>query len=140
MDRAVGEAIFQCVVPTGVLGVAAAGHQAVIADERKGVTAAGWVVDEHCIGAESALTTEGQRAVTLGRYADIELVVEGLACARAVAGERIAFPGQAGVLGIGGRQVGELAGLRIEAGRGGEHAEPAGHQLFPTPKADGRLR
>src|SRR5579863_2145659 len=33
MDRAIGQAILHGVVPTGVLGVAAAGHQAVIADK-----------------------------------------------------------------------------------------------------------
>jgi hypothetical protein len=62
MDRTIGEAIFEGLVPTGVLGVAAAGHRAVIADVRKGVGAAGRIVSEHRIGAESALTTEGQRA------------------------------------------------------------------------------
>src|SRR4029077_3447824 len=36
MDRTIGHAIFHGVIPTGVLGVAAAGHQAVIADEREG--------------------------------------------------------------------------------------------------------
>ena len=102
MDRTKGEAIFDGVVPAGVLGVAAAGHRAVIPDVRKGVGAVGRIVSEHRIGAESALTTEGQRAEMLGRYAAIEFVIEGLARARAVAGDRIAAPGQAVVLGVGG--------------------------------------
>ena len=84
MDRAIGEAILQGVVPTGVLGVAAAGHRAVIPDVRKGIGAAGRIVSEHRIGTESALTTEGQRAEMRGRYAAVEFVVEGLARARAV--------------------------------------------------------
>ena len=73
MDRAIGEAIFQGVVPTGVLGVAAAGHRAVIPDVRKGIGAAGRIVKEHRIGAESALTTEGQRAEMRGRYTAIDI-------------------------------------------------------------------
>src|ERR1700676_4209201 len=60
MDGAIGEAILQGVVPTAVLGVAAAGHRAVIADVGKGIGAAGRIVKEHRIGAESALTAEGQ--------------------------------------------------------------------------------
>ena len=140
MDRAIGDAIFQRIVPTGVLGVAAAGHQAVIADERKGIGAAGRIVGEHRIGAESALTTEGQRAEVPRRYTAIEFVVEDLAGARAVAGERIAAPGEAGVAGVGGRHVGELAGLRIDAGRGVEHNGPAGQKLFLALEAQTRLR
>ncbi len=58
MNRAIGDAIFERVVPPRVLGVAAAGHQAVIADERKGVGAAGRIVGEHRVGAARALTTE----------------------------------------------------------------------------------
>src|SRR5580658_6843285 len=99
MHRAVGDAIFDGVVQTGVLGVAAAGHQAVIADERKGIGPAGRIVSEHRIGTESALTTEGQRAEIRGRYATIEFVVENLARTRAVAGERIAASGEASVAG-----------------------------------------
>src|SRR5271169_1700854 len=82
MDRAIGEAILQGVVPTGVLGVAAPGHRAVIPDVGKGIAAAGRIVKEHHIGAESALTTEGQRAEMRGRYTGIEFVIEGLARAR----------------------------------------------------------
>src|SRR5271169_1382651 len=41
MDGAIGEAILQGVVPTGVLGVAAAGYRPVISDVRKGIGAAG---------------------------------------------------------------------------------------------------
>ena len=62
MHRAIGDAIFNGVVPTAVLGVAAAGRQTIIADERKGIGAAGRIVSEHRIGAQCALTTEGQRA------------------------------------------------------------------------------
>ena len=82
MRWAIGEAILQGVVPTGVLGVAAAGHRAVIPDVRKGIAAAGRIVKEHCIGAERALTTEGQRADIRGRYARVVFVIEGLARAR----------------------------------------------------------
>src|ERR1700691_6224197 len=53
MDRAIGEAILQGVVPTAVLGVAATGHRAVIPDVGKGIGAAGGIVKEHGIGAES---------------------------------------------------------------------------------------
>src|SRR6204780_4930269 len=66
MDRAIGEAILQGVVPTGVLGVAAAGHRPVIPDVRKGIAATGRIVKEHRIGTESALTTERQRAESRG--------------------------------------------------------------------------
>src|SRR5271163_1877405 len=68
MDRAIGEAILESVVPTGVLGVAAAGHRAVIPDVRKGIAAAGRIINEHRIGTERALTTECQRAELRGRY------------------------------------------------------------------------
>src|ERR1700693_2966800 len=102
MDRARGEAILQGVAPTGVLGVAAAGHRAVIADVRKGIAAADRIVKEHRIVAESALTTEGQRAEICGRYTGIVFVIEGLARARAVDGFRIAAPGKAVVGGVCG--------------------------------------
>src|ERR1700685_3073055 len=115
MDWAIGEAILQGVVPAGVLGVAATGHCAVIPDVRKGIAAADRIVKEHRIGAESALTAEGQRAVMRRRYTAIVFVIERLARARAVDGERIAFPGKAIVGGLGGRGVGEQAGLRIDA-------------------------
>src|SRR5277367_2892510 len=95
MDRAIGEAILQGVVPTAVLGVAAASHRAVIPDVRKGIAAARRIVNEHRIGTESALTTEGQRAEMRGRYTAIDFVIEGLARARAVDGERIAAPRKA---------------------------------------------
>src|ERR1700683_25476 len=78
MNRAIGEAILQGVVPTGVFGVAAAGHRAVIPDVRKGIASVGRIVLEHRIGAERALTTEGQRAELRGRYAAIVFVVERL--------------------------------------------------------------
>jgi hypothetical protein len=102
MDRAIGEAILQGVVPAAVLGVAAAGHRAVIPDVGKGIGAAGRIVKEHRIGAERALTTEGQRAEMRGRYTSIDFVIEGLARARAVDGVRIAPPGKAVVDGVGG--------------------------------------
>ena len=101
MDRAIGEAILHGVVPTGVVGVAAAGHRAVISDVRKGIAAAGRIVKEHHIGTESALTTEGQRAELRGRYAAIVFVIEGLARARAVDGYRIAAPRKAVVGDVG---------------------------------------
>src|ERR1700733_1243105 len=68
MDRAKGEAILQVVGPTAVLGVAAAGHRAVVPDVGKGIAAADRIVKEHRIGAERALTTEGQSAKNHGRY------------------------------------------------------------------------
>src|SRR3984957_7887948 len=107
MDGTIGDAIFYGLVPTGVLGVAAAGHRVVISNVRKGVGAAGRIVSEHRIRTERALTTEGQRAERRGRCAAIEFVIEGLARARAVAGFRIAAPGQAVVRGVGGCHVGE---------------------------------
>src|SRR6202034_3460320 len=87
MDRTEVEAIFHGLIPTGVLGVAAAGHRAVIPDIRQGVRAAGRIVSENRIGAERALTAESQRAERRGRVAAIVFVIEGLARARAVAGE-----------------------------------------------------
>src|ERR1700685_1573105 len=102
MARAKGEAILHGVVPAAVLGVAAAGHRAVIPDVRKGIGAAGRIVNEHRIGTERALTTEGQRPEMRGRYTAIEFVIEGLARARAVDGVRIAAPGKAVVDGLGG--------------------------------------
>src|SRR5580693_1658608 len=58
MNRAIRDAILQAVVPTGVLGVAAAGHRAVITDIGKRISAPGWIVLEHGIGAERALAAE----------------------------------------------------------------------------------
>src|SRR5579863_2151191 len=130
MDRAIGEAILQGVVPTSVLGVAPAGQRTIIPDVRKGITPAGRIVNEHRIGTESALTTEGQRAVMRGRYTAIDFVIEGLARARAVDSVRIAFPGKAVIDCLGGRSVGEQAGLRIDASRSVEHNGPAMHKLF----------
>src|SRR5208283_6158433 len=101
MDRAIAEAILQGVVPTAVLGVAAAGHRAVIPDVRKGIAAAGRIVLEHRIGSESALATERQRAKMRGRYTAIDFIIEGLARARAVDGYRIAAPGKAVVDDVG---------------------------------------
>ncbi len=75
-----------------------------------------------------------------GRYTSKEFVIEGLARARAIAGERIAAPGETGVDGVGGCQVGELAGLRIDAGRSVEHNEPVVHKLFLGLDAQTRLR
>jgi len=94
MDRAEGEAILHGVVPTGVFSVAAAGHRAVIPDVRKRICAAGRIVLEHGVGAERALAAEGQLAEVRGRYTAIVLVIERLARARAVNGERIAGPGR----------------------------------------------
>src|SRR5580692_8580018 len=59
MDRTNGEAILQSVVPTAVLGVAAAIHGTVIADVRKPIAAADRIVLQHRVGAERALPTEG---------------------------------------------------------------------------------
>jgi hypothetical protein len=115
MNRAIAEAILQGVVPTAVFGVAAAGHRAVIPDVGKGIGAARRIAKKHRIGAESALTTEGQRTEVCGRYTGIEFVIKGLARARAVDGYGIAAPGKAVVGGLGGRSVGEQAGLRIDA-------------------------
>src|ERR1700678_2106122 len=61
LNRAIGEAILQSVVPTAVLGVAAAGHRAVIPDVRKGIGAARRIVNEPRLATESARTTAGQR-------------------------------------------------------------------------------
>src|SRR5271170_5144840 len=101
MDWAIGDAIFQGVVPTAVLGVAAAGQRAVIPDVRKGVAAAGRIVLEHRIGAERTLTAESQRAELRGRYTGIEFVVERLARARAVNCFGVAGPGKPVVHDIG---------------------------------------
>ena len=140
MDRTKVYAIFHGVVPTGVLRVAAAGHRAVISDVRKGVGAAGRIVSEHRIGTERALTTEGHRAEWRGRYTAIEFVIEGLARARAVAGDRIAASGEAVVGRVGGCHVGELAGLRIDAGRRVEHSVPVVQKLNLALDAQTRLR
>src|ERR1700733_953752 len=139
MNRAIGEAILHGAVPTAVLGVAAPGHRSVIPDVRKGITAAGRIVKQHRIGTESALTTEGQRAEMVGRYTGIDFVIEGLARTRAVDGVRIALSGKAVVDGLGGRRVGEQAGLRIDAGRSVEHNGPAGLKLFLAPDAQASL-
>src|SRR5208283_5062317 len=93
MDRTIGEAIFHRIVPSGVLGVAAAGHRAVVPDVRKRVGAAGRIISEHRIGTERALTPEGQRAEMRGGHTAVEFVIEGLARPRAVAGYRISVPG-----------------------------------------------
>src|SRR5277367_5713388 len=47
MDGAIGEAILEGVVPTGVLGVAATSHRAVVADVGKSVCAASRIVLQH---------------------------------------------------------------------------------------------
>src|ERR1700722_3942840 len=52
MDRPVGDAILQGVVPTGVLSVATAGHRAVIPDVGKAIAPADRIVLEHRICAE----------------------------------------------------------------------------------------
>src|SRR5262249_41941937 len=67
VHRSVGDAILYGLVPTGGLGVTTAGHQAVVADERKRIGAARRIISEHCIGTERALTTECQCAELLGR-------------------------------------------------------------------------
>src|SRR5580704_9824855 len=95
MDRAIADAILQGVVPTAVVGVAAASHRAVIPDVGKAVAATNRIVKKHRIGAERALTAEGHRAEMVGRYTAIIFIVEGLARARAVDGFRIAGPGKA---------------------------------------------
>ena len=94
MHRTVGDSIFDGLVPTGVVGVAAASCRAVISDVRKGIGAVGRIIREHRIGPESALTPKGQRAVIRGRYAAKEFIVEGLARARTVARYRIARLGR----------------------------------------------
>src|SRR5580658_3299151 len=139
MNRAIGDAILQSVVPTGVLGVAASGHRAVITDVGKGIRAAGRIVQEHDIGAERALTTEGQRTELRGRYTAIDFVIEGLARARAVDGFRIAGPGEAVVDGLGGRRVGEQSGLWIDASGSVEHNGPARQKLFLASNSHTRL-
>src|SRR5580700_8905711 len=136
MDRANGEAILHGVVPTGVLGVAAAGHRAVISDVRKGIAASSRIVLEHSIGTESALTPESQRAERRGRYTAIVFVIERLAGARAVDGIRIAAPGKAVVDGHGRCRVGQLPGLPIDASPSVAHNGPARRKLFPAPDAE----
>ena len=113
MDRAVGEAVLQGVVEPGILGVAAAGREAVVADEREGIGAARRVVQQHRVSAERALAAEGQRTEMGGGDAAEDFVIEGLAGPRAIAGVRIAAPGQAVVDRVGVRHVGEVAGLRV---------------------------
>src|ERR1700691_763183 len=139
MDGTISEAIFHGVIPARVLGVATASHQAVIADERKGIRAAGRIVSEHGISTERALATHSQRTELLRRYAAIPFVIKNLARASAVADERIAAPREAGVDGVGLRHVGELAGLRIDAGRSVEHNVPVLQNLFLAPDAQTRL-
>src|SRR5580704_13563127 len=86
MDGATGEAILHGRVPATVFRVAAPGHRAVIPDVGKRIAAAGWIVEQHRIGTERALTATRQRAEMLGRYTAIDFVIEGLAGARAVDG------------------------------------------------------
>ena len=136
MDRTIGEAILQCVVPTAVVGVAAAGHGAVVSDVRKAIAAAGRIVPEHRVGAERALATEGQRPEFLGRYTAIIFVIEGLTRARSVDGFGIAGPGKAIVDGVGFGRIGEQAGLRIDAGGSVENDGPTGRELFLAPDAE----
>src|ERR1700691_5344507 len=138
-DRAIGEAILHRVVPTAVVSVAAAGHRPVITDVGKGISASGRIVLEHRVGAERALTTEGERAEFLGRYTAIIFVIEGLARTRAVDGFRIAGPGEAVVDDVGGWRVGKQAGLRIDARGSVEHDGPARRKLFLAPDAETRL-
>src|SRR6516225_3455196 len=140
MHRTIGDAILYGLIPTGVLGVAAAGHQAVVTDERKRIGAARGIVSDHRIGTERALATEGQCAELLGRYTALKFVVEGLTRPRAVAGERITLPGEAVVGDVGGWHVGELAGLRVDAGRSVEHREPILHELYLASDAHTGLR
>src|SRR3984957_7394400 len=52
VDRPIGDAILQGGFPTAILGVAAAGHRAVIADVRKAIATADRIVLEHRICAE----------------------------------------------------------------------------------------
>src|SRR5277367_6646011 len=75
----------------------------------------------------------------LRRYTAIYFVIEGLARPRAVDGVRIAFPGKAVVDGLGGRRVGQQAGLRIDATGGVEHNRPARLKLYLAPDAETRL-
>src|SRR6202789_1660006 len=135
MNRAQDEAILYRVVPTTVVGVAAAGHRAVIPDVGKSISSARRIVKQHGIGAETPLTTESQRAKMLRRDAGIEFVIERLACTRAVDGFRVAGSGKAVVGGVGGGRVGEQARLRIDASGSVEHYRPPGEKLFPGPDA-----
>src|SRR5208283_2045239 len=130
MDGTIGEAILEGVVPTAVLGVASTGHRAVIPDVGKGIAAARRIVKEHGIGTERALTAEGQRTELFGRNTATDFVIEGLARACAVDGVRIAAPGKAVVDDLGGRRIGDQAGLRIDAGGSVELNGPAGQKLF----------
>jgi diphthamide synthase (EF-2-diphthine--ammonia ligase) len=85
------------------------------------------------------LTSEGQRAEKLGRYATIVFVVEGLARARAVNGEGITGSGKAVVDDLGLRRVGEQSGIRIDASGSVEHNRPARHKLHFAADAQARL-
>ncbi len=140
MDRTEGEAIFHGIVPTGVLGVAAAGHRAVIADERKGIGAAGRIVSEHRIGTESALTAEGQRAESRGRYTAKELIIEGLAGARAVAGERIAAAGQTVVEVLVAAMLASWPDCGLMPVEALNTTDQPGQKLLLAPDAETRLR
>ena len=59
MDRAVIDAVLDCIIPAGVLRVTAPGHGAVITDVREGVRTPRRIVGKHRIGTERALTTKG---------------------------------------------------------------------------------
>ena len=136
MDRAIGDAIFEGVVPTGVLGVAAPCHRAVIADVRKSVAAAGGIVLEHGISAERTLAAEGQSAELFGGNTAIDFVVERLASAGAINGVGISGTGKTIVDGLRGGSVGEQARLWIDAGGSVEDNGPARKKLFPAADAE----
>src|SRR5271167_3297165 len=74
-----------------------------------------------------------------GRYTGIDFVIEWLARARAVDGERIALSGKAVVGGLSGRRIGEQAGIRIDASGSVEHNGPARQKLFLAPDTQTRL-
>src|SRR5208282_4371748 len=59
VDRAHGEAILDGVIPTAVLGVAAAIHGTVIPNVGEGIRPASRIVKKHGISAERALAPEG---------------------------------------------------------------------------------
>src|SRR5579862_1467831 len=139
MDGAIGDAIFHGVIPTAVFGVAAAGHGSVISDVREGIGASGGIVLQHGIGTERALPTEGQRAESLGRYASIVFVVEGLAGARAVDCKGVAAAGKSVVDDLSGRCVGKQAGLGIDSGGCIEDDVPALRKLYFAPDTQTRL-
>src|ERR1700722_11183149 len=72
----------------------------------------------------------------IGRNPAIIFVIEGLTGARAVDGVRIGGSGQAVIDELGGRGVGQQAGLRIYAGGTVEDDIPAGRKLFLASNAD----